>query len=310
MRDIAWRSAPVEHHEDDEEQQRAALQPDAVAHEPVGALGIAALGHGDDPEKQRAERRQHADGHQDGQEEFHGATIYPPGNRRTTQPGWWAQSQFDGCPSGADNQKKENQCRRSARPRGGEMATANTIDVARVIDQRRLDGFSWSLLVLSFAIIIFDGYDISAIAFAGPPLMKAFGIANPGPYMGLLFSASLFGMLFGAPGLGYIGDRLGRKTATMLSSVIFGIFTLACVWATSIEELRALRFLAGIGIGGMMPNLIALNAEYAPRRVRATMIIVMFCGVTLGGAVPGWVSIYLVPQYGWQILFWIGGVLQ
>jgi AAHS family 4-hydroxybenzoate transporter-like MFS transporter len=189
------------------------------------------------------------------------------------------------------------------------MAALQTVDVARIIDDRKMDGFMWFLLILSFLIITFDGYDITAIAFAGPLVIKAWGITAPGPFMGVVFSASLFGMLFGAPVLGYIGDRFGRKTATILSSLIFGVFTLACCWATALEDLRLLRFLAGLGIGGMLPNLIALNAEFAPRRIRATLIIVMFCGVTLGGAVPGWVSIYLTPTFGWQAIFAIGGVL-
>ena len=189
------------------------------------------------------------------------------------------------------------------------METADTIDVARVIDDRRLDGFSWSLIIWSFLIIAFDGYDISAIGSAAPFVMKAWGASNLGVFIGTVISASLVGMLFGAPGLGYSGDAFGRKTAIVLSSVIFGIFTLACCWATSLEELRILRFLAGLGLGGMMPNLIALNAEFAPRRVRATLIIIMFCGITLGGAIPAAIAVYLVPSYGWQSIFFIGGVL-
>jgi AAHS family 4-hydroxybenzoate transporter-like MFS transporter len=70
-----------------------------------------------------------------------------------------------------------------------------------------------------------------------------------------------------------------------------------------------LRALAGVGIGGLMPNLISLNGEYAPRRHRATMIIVFFLGMTLGGSVPGFVSVGLVPHFGWRVLFYIGGVL-
>ena len=139
--------------------------------------------------------------------------------------------------------------------------------------------------------------------------MKDWNVSNPGVFMGTVISASLFGMLFGAPVLGYMGDALGRKTATIVSSLIFGVFTLACCWATDLESLRILRFLAGLGIGGMMPNLISLNAEYAPRRVRATLIIIMFCGVTLGGAFPGFAAIYLSPAYGWQAIYFIGGVL-
>lgn len=189
------------------------------------------------------------------------------------------------------------------------MASAPTIDVARIIDDRRLDGFNWSVIVWSFIIIIFDGYDISAISASAPLLLKEWHVANPGVFMGTVISASLFGMLFGAPVLGYLGDGMGRRTATIVSSLVFGVFTLACVWATDLETLRILRFFAGVGIGGMMPNLIALNAEYAPRRVRATLIIVMFCGVTLGGAFPGFAAVYLAPAYGWQVIYWIGGVL-
>jgi len=189
------------------------------------------------------------------------------------------------------------------------MASAPTIDVARIIDDRRLDGFTWSVLIWSFIIIIFDGYDISAIAASAPLLVKQWGLANPGVFLGTVISASLLGMLFGAPILGYLGDGMGRRTATIVSSLIFGIFTLACAWANDLETMRILRIFAGVGIGGMMPNLIALNAEYAPRRVRATLIIVMFCGVTLGGAFPGFAAVYLAPTYGWQVIYVIGGVL-
>jgi len=186
---------------------------------------------------------------------------------------------------------------------------AQTVDVARLIDDRKLDAFNWAVIIWSFVIIVFDGYDIAAISASAPLVMKAWGVTNPGVFMGTVISASLFGMLFGAPILGYLGDGFGRRTATMISSLWFGVFTLAACWASDLETLRILRFLAGIGIGGMMPNLIALNAEYAPRRVRATLIIIMFCGVTLGGAFPGFAAVYLSPTYGWQVIYAIGGVV-
>lgn len=188
------------------------------------------------------------------------------------------------------------------------MASAPTADVAGIIDDRKLDAFTWTLVVWAFIIINFDGYDIGAISATAPLVMHAWGITNPGLFMGTVISASLFGMLFGAPILGYIGDGFGRKTATMIACVIFGAFTLACAWASDLETLRTLRFFAGIGIGGLLPNLIALTAEYAPRRVRATLIIVMFVGITLGGVFPGLTAVYLAPSFGWPIVFVIGGI--
>ena len=187
------------------------------------------------------------------------------------------------------------------------MSERQAIDVAQIIDQRKVDWFNVRLVFFSFLIVLFDGYDISAVGFAAPELIKAWGITDRSA-LGPVFSASLVGMLFGAPALGYIGDRYGRKIAIILSCLIFGAFTWMAVLATSLNHLLWLRFLAGIGIGGLMPNAIALNAEFAPKRLRATMIILMFTGVTFGGALPGLVSVALVPQHGWQILFSIGGV--
>lgn len=187
------------------------------------------------------------------------------------------------------------------------MSQSQTVDVSSLIDERRINGFNIKLLVLSFFIIMFDGYDLTAAAFAAPFLVKEWGITNMAA-LGPVFSASLVGVLFGAPAFGYLGDRYGRKTAVIASCVTFGAFTLACSTAGSVTELLWMRFLAGVGIGGLLPNIIALNGEFAPRRVRATMIIVMFTGITFGGALPGLVSATLVPIYGWPVLFLIGGV--
>lgn len=187
------------------------------------------------------------------------------------------------------------------------MAQAQTVDISRLIDERKMSGFNAMLVIFCFFIILFDGYDIGAAAYAGPALVKAWGVTSMAA-MGPVFSASLFGILFGAPTLGFLGDKYGRNKAIVTSLLIIGAFTLAAMWASSISELIYLRFLAGIGIGGMLPNIIALNAEFAPKRYRATMIIVMFSGITFGGAVPGPIAAWLLPIYGWPVLFFIGGV--
>jgi AAHS family 4-hydroxybenzoate transporter-like MFS transporter len=188
------------------------------------------------------------------------------------------------------------------------MAEAATVDVTRLIDERKMNAFNAQLVILSFFVALVDGYDIIAAAVALPHVIRAWSIADMRP-VGWMLSASLVGILFGAPAFGYVGDRFGRKKAIIGSCLTFGIFTLAAVKAGSITDLLVLRFLAGIGIGGIFPNIIALNAEFAPRRLRATMIILMFTGVTFGGVLPGAVSVWLVPTFGWQVLFFLGGVL-
>jgi AAHS family 4-hydroxybenzoate transporter-like MFS transporter len=116
-------------------------------------------------------------------------------------------------------------------------------------------------------------------------------------------------MLFGAPLLGHVGDRFGRKAAILASYLSFGVFTLAAAWSSSLLQLGILRFLAGIGIGGLLPNVVALNAEFAPRRLQATAVIVSFAGITLGGSLPGPIAAWLLPHYGWPILFYLGGII-
>lgn len=188
------------------------------------------------------------------------------------------------------------------------MPEASTIDVSRLLDERRVNWFTVRLVIFSFLVVLSDGFDINMVAYAAPELVRAWGIADKS-VLAPVFAASLLGMLFGAPFYGYIGDRFGRKKAIVASCLTFGIFTGSAVLATSLHELTAVRFMAGIGIGGLLPNAIALVAEFAPKRLRATMIILMFTGVSFGGAMPGPVAAWLVPQYGWPILFAIGGIV-
>jgi AAHS family 4-hydroxybenzoate transporter-like MFS transporter len=175
-----------------------------------------------------------------------------------------------------------------------------------LVDEQKFGRFNVNLLLWSFLAMMADGFDISALASAAPELARTWLI--PAKTFGPAFSASLAGILFGAPLLGYFGDKYGRKTAIVSGCVICGLGTLATVWATSLHQVAVLRFLTGVGIGGLMPNAIALNAELAPKRLRATLIVLMFTGITMGSGVPGYIQAWLIPQYGWRIMFWIGGL--
>src|SRR6266436_4138041 len=187
------------------------------------------------------------------------------------------------------------------------MSNQPEVQVSRLLDERGLSSFQIKLLIWSFFIVLIDGYDIAAIAFAAPHLVRAWGVA-PGA-LGPVFSASLVGILFGSALFGWVGDRFGRKAALVGSNLLFGVFTLAAAYATNLDQMFWLRLLAGLGIGGVIPNVVAINAESAPRKLRATLAIIAVGCVPLGGAIPGFVTAALVPQHGWQILFLIGGIV-
>jgi MFS transporter, AAHS family, 4-hydroxybenzoate transporter len=187
------------------------------------------------------------------------------------------------------------------------LSQQQVIEIESLVDAQKIRWFNISLLLWSWLAMFADGFDISALSFAVPELVREWG--QPGGAFKWAQSASNVGVLVGAPLLGYVGDRFGRRVAIALGSVIFGAFTLAMSQATSIDQLTVLRFLTGIGIGGLMPNTIALNAELAPRQWRALLVVLMFTGITLGSGTPGAVAGWLVPTFGWKILFLIGGVV-
>jgi len=187
------------------------------------------------------------------------------------------------------------------------MADQSVVPVSRLLDERGLSAFQIKLIAWSFFIVLIDGYDIAAIAFAAPSLAREWAL-KPGT-LGPVFSASLVGILFGSAIFGWVGDRYGRKAALVWSNLLFGVFTLAAAYASNLDQMFWLRLLAGLGIGGVIPNVVAINAESAPRKLRATLAIIAVGCVPLGGAIPGFVTAVFVPQYGWQILFLIGGIV-
>src|SRR6516165_358318 len=187
------------------------------------------------------------------------------------------------------------------------MSAGQEVRVSQLLDEGGLSSFQIKLIIWSFFLVLIDGFDIAAIAFAAPYLVKAWNL-SPGA-LGPVFSASLVGILFGSAIFGWVGDRYGRKAALVGSNLLFGIFTFAAAYSGNLQEMFWLRLLAGIGIGGVIPNVVAVNAESAPRHLRATLAIIAVGCVPIGGAIPGFVTATLVPQYGWPILFLIGGVV-
>ncbi len=183
---------------------------------------------------------------------------------------------------------------------------SQVLNLEELVDGQKFGRFNINLLIWSFLALAADGFDLAGLASAAPELARTWHVA-PKAFAPAL-SASLFGILFGAPLLGHAGDRFGRKTLIVAGCVVFSLGTLATVWATNLDQVVAMRVLAGVGIGGLMPNAIALNSELAPKRLRATLVVLMFTGITAGAGIPGLIQAWLIPRHGWQVMFWIGGL--
>jgi AAHS family 4-hydroxybenzoate transporter-like MFS transporter len=180
------------------------------------------------------------------------------------------------------------------------------VDVAGFIDAQPVGGFQIRLLLTCAAVLFLDGFDTTAIGYVAPSLAKEWGLTKGA--LGPVFSAGLFGLMIGALLFGPLADRIGRKKIIIFSAAAFGIGALVTAFVQDVNTLLAIRFLTGLGLGGAMPNTIALTSEFSPHRRRATMVMAMFCGFSLGAALGGFLAAGLIPHFGWRSVFVVGGV--
>ena len=183
---------------------------------------------------------------------------------------------------------------------------ASPVDVAGFIDQQPVGGFQLKLLLTCAAVLFLDGFDTQAIGYVAPALAKELGLTKAA--LGPVFSAGLFGLMIGALLFGPLADRIGRRKIIILSTLAFGVGALAPAFVHDVNSLLTIRFLTGLGLGGAMPNAVAMTSEFNPRRRRATMVMIMFCGFSVGAALGGFLAAALIPQFGWRSVFIVGGV--
>jgi AAHS family 4-hydroxybenzoate transporter-like MFS transporter len=184
---------------------------------------------------------------------------------------------------------------------------ARTVDVGAAIDEGRWTGYQKLLIFGTALTIILDGVDNQLLPNAIPTLIDEWGRPR-GDFIGAL-SYGPFGMMIGGLIGGLLGDRLGRRTALLGSVMTFAVLTLAIAFANSIETLGALRFLAGVGLGGAMPNAATLASEYVPRKQRPFAVTLTIVCIPLGGVLAGYLAAGIIPTYGWRALFIAGGVI-
>ena len=183
---------------------------------------------------------------------------------------------------------------------------APTIDVGRVMDDGAWGAYQKWLVFLTALVIVFDGFDNQLLGVALPSMMREWGV--PRSAFSPIVSLGYLGMMIGGTLAGIAGDRIGRRTALLGCMVLFAVATLATAGAGSLAALAALRLVAGVGLGGAMPNAAALAAEYVPRAQRPFAVTLAIVCIPVGATMAGIAGATVLPAIGWRALFAAGGL--
>ena len=173
------------------------------------------------------------------------------------------------------------------------------------IDEQSFGRRQVLIVGLCAAVVFIDGFDAQVMGYVAPALSAGLHIARGA--LGAVISSGIVGMLVGALAFGSFADRIGRRPVLVTCAVTFGVGSLLTATATSVSQLTAFRVLTGFGMGGAMPNAIALTSEFMPERSRNSAVMTMFCGFAFGSACAGWVSAAVIRRFGWQSVFLVGG---
>ncbi len=179
------------------------------------------------------------------------------------------------------------------------------IDVHDLADKATFNRFHAKVLAWCLLIIVIDGYDIAVAGTALPSIMKQMGVTAS--TAGFMASSALFGMMFGAVFLGALSDRIGRRWTISICVFLFSVFTAGAGFTNDPITFSVMRFIAGLGIGGVMPNIVAQMTEYAPKKIRSFMTTLMFSGYAFGGILAAVLGKQFIGDYGWQSVFLAAG---
>ena len=180
------------------------------------------------------------------------------------------------------------------------------LNLAEFIDSRPTGRFQYGTVALCGLVMFFDGFDTQAINYLAPHIAHEWGLSKQ--LLGPIFSAALVGLMVGYLVLSPLSDRFGHRRLCLAGTAVFAVATLLSVWSTGITELMVLRFVTGVGLGAAAPSAIALTAEYSPKRFRASFVLAIYCGFSLGFVVAGLVSGWLIPSHGWRSVFLAGAL--
>ena len=187
------------------------------------------------------------------------------------------------------------------------MVSDKTIDIPALIDNSRFSGFQIFTLVLCALSVLMDGFDVQVIGYVAPAIIREWKVDRAS--LGPVFVAGLAGLLIGSLLLSMLADKIGRRPVLIGSTFFFAVCMVATAHVSSMNELMVLRFVTGLGLGSILPNAMALAGEYTPLRKRVTVLMVVSVGFTVGAVLAGFVAAAVIPRWGWQGVFYVGGAL-
>lgn len=166
---------------------------------------------------------------------------------------------------------------------------------------RWVAGLCWTAVAL-------DGFDLVVLGAVTPALLEYRAWGLTAPQVGAITSYGLIGMMIGALGIGTLADVIGRRACILLSVAVFSVFTALLAVAPSPEVFGAVRFLGGLGLGGLIPTAATMVSEYARLRRGSSSITFMMTGYHVGGVLTALLAIPILPSLGWRAMFVFGAL--
>jgi AAHS family 4-hydroxybenzoate transporter-like MFS transporter len=180
------------------------------------------------------------------------------------------------------------------------------VEISDLIDGKGMSRYQLQIILICGLIMFLDGFDTQAISYVAPFVGEEWGLSQEA--LGALLSSSLAGLMLGYLFLAPLADRIGHKRMIVATILGASCTVIGSAFATDVSELMTMRFLTGIGVGGIIPSTITMASEYSPSRFRITCVLAVYVGYSIGFVFAGLVAGWLIPFYGWQMIFLVGGI--
>ena len=187
-----------------------------------------------------------------------------------------------------------------------EISQQNTFpEIRQRIDKGPFVSGQIIIIAVCMLLNMSDGFDVVAMSIAITPLSEAWGI--PRPELGIILSAALLGMCFGAMFLAPLSDVIGRRKIVIISMCLITAAMFATAYSTSVTQLVIIRTIAGLGIGAILAAATSIATEFSPERMRNFAVSIIVCGYPIGMTIVGPVSGYILEHYSWETIFLVCG---